>query len=119
MADDLDPPPLCLRCGHAPCPCCADWCDVMVWNVYCPTCDEPVREQKEGEKDGDLVACLACPAVFPLDRKELEPDPCCEGRCVYAVSYEKVYEWCQRARQPPFLRKVGRLWKQLLPVPDN
>jgi hypothetical protein len=50
---------VCQRCGHPPCPCCGDWCDVLVGDDPEPCCEgecqyaaEPKLYDQRGEPWG-------------------------------------------------------------------
>jgi rRNA maturation endonuclease Nob1 len=52
--------PHCIRCGHEPCPYCIDWCDRILWNIYCPACDEVVEKKTKRHQRGDHTTCPHC-----------------------------------------------------------
>lgn len=97
--------PKCKKCGHGPCPGCVDWCDVMVWNIYCPKCDEVLHEIKESEADGDAMECQHCKHDFRLrlpgcnhDDDDIGVDPCCDHECEWDQPMWYVEDWCHRMK---------------------
>lgn len=97
--------PKCKRCGHRPCPGCVDWCDTMMWNIYCPECEEVVSEQKD-EKDGDEIQCPHCQHKWPLQLVEkgramddIGVDPCCDGECDWDLPMAEVEAWCDQYKR--------------------
>jgi hypothetical protein len=94
--------PKCKKCGHKPCPGCQDWCDVMLHNIYCPSCDEVVCEQG-GLRDGIGMTCTHCSHQWELalvakgrKRDDVGVDACCDMKCEWDRPDAEVQQWCEK-----------------------
>ena len=104
---------LCLVCGHAPCPCCNGWCDVLGkltektvnGKVHSVVLDDP--DDPDGTKPHDCDRCERPAAEHTGRRQSKCPDGkgdyehdtgmCCDGKCTYAAP-------------PVFTKKDGTPW---------
>jgi hypothetical protein len=80
-----------------------EWCDITVWNIYCPACDEVVEKKTERHKRGDEMTCPHCGHDWRLrlwsedsDEDDTEIDLCCDGQCTWDRPQEEVEAWCAR-----------------------
>lgn len=99
------PAPKCKKCGHRPCPGCVDWCDTMMWNIYCPECDEIVCELK-GQKSGEKMICPHCAHPWSLrvpggegSGDDIGVDPCCDHECDWDLPMAEVEAWCDQYKR--------------------
>lgn len=96
--------PKCIKCGHEPCPACETWCDIVLYNFFCPKCESVIGEIGD-RKDGDEVSCTSCGNKWNLrlaceghEEDDVDIDLCCDGDCDWDQSEKDVQEWCERQR---------------------
>ena len=59
---------VCLKCGHQVCPCCGDWCDVILY-----------RKEDKGNHCEQTGFTL----VIGGELEDDYPMACCDGKCTY------------------------------------